>query len=96
MESLPEKTNKKPSNSKIVKKTIEFNGRVIEVHSGDSMTIQSTKQGGASARFNFTNVRAPVIQRNNMKPYAFEAREYLRKLLIGKEVKVKMEYEKTI
>lgn len=31
-----------------------------------------------------------------MKPYAFEAKEYLRKLVIGKEVKVKMEYEKTI
>ena len=36
--------------SNIVKKNIEFVGRVIEVHSGDSVTIQSIKAAGNSAR----------------------------------------------
>ena len=31
-----------------------------------------------------------------MKPYGFEAKEYLRKLAIGKLVKVEVEFEKKI
>lgn len=33
--------------------------------------------------------------RSSSKPYAFEAKEFLRKWVIGKEVQVKMEYEKS-
>ncbi|KAL4487112.1 hypothetical protein ABPG72_001564 [Tetrahymena utriculariae] len=76
---------------------IEFVGIVREVHSGDSLTIQSTKTNNI-ARFFLTHVRAPKVGNNDTqdKPYAFESKEFLRKKLIGQQVEVKFEYEKTV
>lgn len=81
---------------KIVKKNIEFIGRVLEVYSGDSLTIESIKTKN-QARFFLTNVRAPAVgsKTKEEQPYGFEAKEYLRKRVIGKNITVQMEYEKT-
>ncbi|KRX01507.1 hypothetical protein PPERSA_01410 [Pseudocohnilembus persalinus] len=88
-----QKTATQNNNNKVVIKNIEFIGKVVEVHSGDSLTIQSVKFGTVG-RFSLTNLKAPVILRNTAKPYAYESKEFLRKMVIGKQVKVQMEYEK--
>lgn len=78
-------------------KNIEFVGVVREVHSGDSLTIASIKTKNV-ARFFLTNVRAPKVGNNDSadEPYAYEAKEYLRKKLIGQQVDVIFDYEKTV
>ena len=64
------------------------------MHSGDSMTLESLKSG-KSGKFTLSNVRAPQITSKAAQDYAFEAKEFLRKLLIGQQVKVYYEYDKS-
>ena len=87
---------KKKENKDLKLKNIEFVGLVKEVHSGDSLTIASIKTKSV-ARFFLTHVRAPQVGTNERpdKPFAFESREFLRKKLIGQQVEVTFDYEKT-
>lgn len=84
MQAATEKQEKKKENKDLKIKNIEFVGIVKEVHSGDSITIQSTKTKNV-ARFFLTNVRSPQVGTNDRpdKPFAFESKEFLRKKLIG-------------
>ena len=63
---------------------------MIEVHSGDSVSVLPLS-GGDTIRLFFANIRAPAIGNSKKgevdKPWAFEAKEFLRKLLIGKFIK---------
>lgn len=80
-------------------KTNEFTGRVIEVHSGDSLTILNLSNNEYKRIF-LSNIRAPILGNPRKgefeKPGAFEAREFLRKLLVGKNVKVELEFLKNV
>jgi len=74
-----------------------FTARVIEVHSGDSLTIQ--KIGSTEEKRVFlAGIRAPKLapptSPEKSQPYAWEAKEFLRKLVIGKQVTVEIEYTK--
>lgn len=89
-----EKKKKDNKDNKFEKKNIEFIGIVTEVHSGDTMTIKSAKTG-KTGKFNLTNLRAPQINKNVQQPLSFECKELVRKLVIGKEVKVDYEYDKS-
>ncbi len=62
----------------------EFPGVVVEVHSGDSLSIKNLQNNNV-ARYFLANLRAPMCQRKEDpgKPWGFEAKEFLRKLLIG-------------
>lgn len=85
--------------SKTSKEESTFLAKVLEVHSGDSLSVESMNTGAVSRVF-LANVRAPSFgnlrSTEDRKPYAFEAREFLRKLLVGKAVKVEVEYSKLI
>ncbi|GMY15245.1 ribonuclease TUDOR 1 [Fagus crenata] len=81
-----------------------FTGKVVEVVSGDCITVadDSVPYGSPSAerRVNLSSIRCPKIgnPRRDEKPapYAREAREFLRTRLIGRQVNVQMEYSRKI
>jgi endonuclease YncB( thermonuclease family) len=86
-----EKKQQKPS-------TTDFAGRVVEIHSGDSLTIER-ESDFALIRVYLTTVKAPQLMKKpgeDPDPYAWESKEELRKLTIGKKVRVVMEFSKTV
>mmetsp|Transcript_36162 Transcript_36162/g.91251 ORF Transcript_36162/g.91251 Transcript_36162/m.91251 type:complete len:949 (-) Transcript_36162:968-3814(-) len=74
----------------------EYKGKVSEVVSGDILVVKDPN--GAEQRFSLASIRAPRLGRREEKPepYAIEAKEFMRKTLIGRTVNVKMEYNRTI
>lgn len=77
----------------------KFQGRVCEINSGDSITIRSLNTG-ITKRLFLASLRAPAL--GNAKkgttdaPWSIDAREFLRKLIIGKKVEVEVEYARKI
>ncbi|KNC55364.1 uncharacterized protein AMSG_11020 [Thecamonas trahens ATCC 50062] len=70
----------------------EFTGRVMEVMSGDALVVLNTATGTEMTIF-LASVRAPRFRRSGKsEPFAYEARETLRKLTIGKNANVVLEY----
>jgi len=72
-------------------------GIVRAVNSGDSISVWENKSGGTpSVRdIYLTSVQAPKLGYNNGedKPWAWQSREFLRDLCIGKKVKVSVEHK---
>ena len=76
----------------------KYQARVVEVHSGDALTV--VKIGSEEEKRVFlAGIRAPKLPTPNApdkgQPYAWEAKEYLRKLVVGKQIEVDVEYTKT-
>ncbi|KAI5843400.1 hypothetical protein DFP73DRAFT_479194 [Morchella snyderi] len=67
-------------------------GKVKLVNSGDSLLLQSPKTK-AEKTFSLAYVSAPRLKRDGDEPYAFESRDFLRKLAVGKEVQFLKLYE---
>lgn len=68
----------------------EFEAKIVQVNSGDAIAIH---YNGTDHKLYLASVRAPRIMRGRMtEPYSFEAREYLRKKVIGKKVKIVSSY----
>lgn len=92
---LPQSEKRTDANSELTKllKQPEFEAKVIAVHSGDSVTIQTLN--GQSIRVNFTNLKARSMgnpaRDEASQPWAFEAKEHLRKKVIGKTVSVRID-----
>lgn len=85
----------------------DFQGKVIEVHSGDSLTVEresdmktqrvflsSVKAPSMVNRGGKGNVSAAAAPGGESDAYAWESKESLRKLTVGKKVRVEMEYDK--
>ena len=73
-------------------------GKVVEVHTGDSLTIER-ESDSKQIRVFFTTVKAPLLMKaagEDPDAFAWESKELLRKASIGKRVKVIMEFSKTI
>lgn len=78
-----------------------FDGKVIEIINGDALNIISNKDGQVKKVF-LASIRPPPrradiapdqkVRALYDTPYMFEAREFLRKKLIGKNVKVIVDY----
>ncbi|KAK4755127.1 hypothetical protein SAY87_008884 [Trapa incisa] len=89
------------SNSKAIHNQ-NFTGKVVEVVSGDCIVVadDSIPYGSplAERRVNLSSIRGPKMgnPRRDEKPAAFarEAKEFLRTRLIGRQVKVEMEYSR--
>lgn len=60
-----------------------FEGHVIDIHSGDSISI--IKSDNTIVRVMLAGIKAPTFQTINKQNevYGFESREYLRELCIG-------------
>lgn len=79
----------------------DYPGVVVEVHSGDQISV--TIPGGAvgqERRLALSSIRAPRVGNPRRgvedEPWAVEAREALRKLVIGRSVKVVVDYQRDI
>jgi len=70
----------------------EYLGRVIEIVSGDTLIVADPT--GAEKRISLSSLRCPRMGREP-EPYAIESKELLRKLVIGKKVKVTPEYKRS-
>merc|ERR1712002_684077 len=91
----------KPS-AVISEKDKEFHGKVVEVVNGDALMV---KAGKVVRKIHLASIRPPRLEaedgsRNRQKgfkplydiPFMFEAREFLRKKLIGHQVQVTVDY----
>jgi hypothetical protein len=85
--------NHKPDESKSDVK--DFTGKVVEVHSGDCMTIERDEDFKMIKIF-LSSLKAPKISLEVQESYGWESKESLRKLSIGKKVKVCVEYAKDV
>jgi staphylococcal nuclease domain-containing protein 1 len=87
-----------PQNTGQTKLSGSFAGKVIEVVSGDTLVIADSGAGGAERRVQLSSVRAPRpgVRDRAPEPYGNDAREFLRRKLVGREVKVQMEYTRKI
>lgn len=76
----------------------DFEGMCFIVHSGDSLTIKS--DSGVLHRVFLSHIKAPAFAKVNSdeedKPWAWQAKEHLRKSSIGKRVKAVFDYSKDI
>jgi staphylococcal nuclease domain-containing protein 1 len=78
-------------------KGANFTGRVTEIQSGDSLTVMNTATG-EEKRYFLAGVRAPTLATKanpeKEQPYAWEAKDFARRMVIGKTVEVEIEYSK--
>lgn len=72
----------------------EFQAKVVEVVSGDTLMVTPTETVGGERRVSLSSIRCPRMGRDP-EPYAVESKEHLRKMLIGKKVRVVPEYKRT-
>lgn len=91
-------TNYVPVNTGQTKLSDSFLGKVVEVVSGDTLVVKDINGGGVERRVSLSSVRAPRAGGRDRapEPHGLEAREFLRKKFIGKDVTVKMEYTRKI
>ncbi|TDL26266.1 transcription factor [Rickenella mellea] len=68
-----------------------YNATVTRVWSGDQLSVVP-KEGGKERRIQLSSTRAPKTSEPKQAYYAAEAKEFLRKKLIGKNVKVHVDY----
>eukprot|EP00316_Scyphosphaera_apsteinii_P007722 CAMPEP_0119344144 /NCGR_PEP_ID=MMETSP1333-20130426/106819_1 /TAXON_ID=418940 /ORGANISM="Scyphosphaera apsteinii, Strain RCC1455" /LENGTH=892 /DNA_ID=CAMNT_0007356571 /DNA_START=39 /DNA_END=2717 /DNA_ORIENTATION=- len=70
----------------------EFQGKVVEVVSGDTIIVLDPSN--KECRYSLSSIRCPVMGKEP-KPWAAEAKECLRRAVIGKKCKVVPEYKRT-
>lgn len=74
-----------------------FEAKVVQIVSGDTVVLLDRLNN--SRRFYLASVLAPRVANpranQNAQPWSSEAKEYLRKKLIGKKVRVAVEYTRT-
>jgi len=68
-----------------------FDATVIRVWSGDQISVVE-KESGKERRLQLSSTRGPKLSDPKQAFYANEAREFLRKKLIGKNVKVSIDF----
>merc|ERR1712088_489763 len=92
----------KPTESTLSDKEREFTGKVVEVVNGDALMV---KAGGKVRKLHLASIRPPRPEDTDGSakrgpdfrplydvPFMFEAREFLRKKLIGHQVQVTVDY----
>jgi len=93
----------KPSENPLTDKEREYTGKVMEVVNGDALMV---KAGGKVKKLHLSSIRPPRQEQEEGAsvrrgpdfrplydvPFMFEAREFLRKKLIGHQVSVTVDY----
>ncbi|KFH42056.1 hypothetical protein ACRE_072360 [Hapsidospora chrysogenum ATCC 11550] len=69
-----------------------FFGNVKSVLSGDTLILASPNNPAAERTFSLAFVAAPHLKREGDEPFAFQSREYLRNLVVGKPVQCTVLY----
>ncbi|XP_042223849.1 staphylococcal nuclease domain-containing protein 1-like [Homarus americanus] len=96
-------TDYKPTSLSIADKDKEFTGKVVEVVNGDALVVK--RQDGTNKKIFLSSVRPPRLPDSETPrppgknfrplydiPWLFEAREFLRKKLIGQKVQATVDY----
>ena len=84
----------KPSAGSVITGDKEFNGKVVEVVNGDALVVKAQK---SFRKIHLSSIRPPRPEDDSVRrdkgfkplydiPFMFEAREFLRKKLIGQQV----------
>lgn len=68
-------------------------GKVKSVLSGDSLVMTSINNPGAERIISLAFVTAPHLRKEGDEQWAFESRDYLRKLVVGKAVTFQVLYQ---
>lgn len=91
-------TNYVPTQSNQAKLTDAFLGKVIEVVSGDCIVVKEEGSGGKERRLQLSSLRAPrtATRDRAAEPWANDAKDFLRKKIVGRQVEVKMEYVRKV
>ncbi|KAG5919012.1 hypothetical protein E4U53_004034 [Claviceps sorghi] len=69
-----------------------FVGNVKSVLSGDTLILTSPNNPTAERSLSLAYVTAPHLRREGDEPFAFQSREYLRNLVVGKPVQCTVHY----
>ncbi|KAK0628641.1 hypothetical protein B0T17DRAFT_588712 [Bombardia bombarda] len=69
-----------------------FLANVKSVLSGDTLILTSTNNPTLERTFSLAFVSAPRLSKDGDEPFAFESREYLRNLTVGKPIKCTVVY----
>ena len=86
------KTNIAATSPYVEQPRTQYEATVVQINSGDALTISAD---GVEKRIFLASVKAPRFGKKvgeKSEDYAFEAREFLRRSLIGKKVVVQPEY----
>ncbi|KAJ3516427.1 hypothetical protein NLJ89_g1138 [Agrocybe chaxingu] len=90
--SVPSATSAAKSNGTTVNDSARsFDATVVRVWSGDQISVIE-KDSGTERRLQLSSTRGPKLSDPRQAYYAQEAREFLRKKLIGKHVKVHIDF----
>ncbi|KAI0600584.1 tudor domain-containing protein [Biscogniauxia sp. FL1348] len=70
----------------------QFFANVKSVLSGDTLVLTSQNNPNAERTFSLAFVTGPHLRREGDEPFAFQSREYLRRLVVGKAVQCTILY----
>ena len=70
-----------------------FEAKVKSVLSGDTVVLHNINNPKAERTLSLAFVTAPRLRREGDEPFAFESRDYLRRLLVGKVVRFQVLYK---
>ncbi|RKU44320.1 hypothetical protein DL546_005982 [Coniochaeta pulveracea] len=65
---------------------------VKSVLSGDTLVVHSPKNPSAEKTFSLAYVSAPRLSKDGDEPFAFQSREFIRNLAVGKDIKCTVSY----
>ncbi|UZJ54140.1 hypothetical protein CBS101457_003460 [Exobasidium rhododendri] len=73
----------------------QFDATVIRIISGDTIHVRRVSPANSpEQRLHLSSIRQPLVKDEKQAGYAHEAREFLRKRLVGKPVSVRIDYVK--
>lgn len=94
-----QREKEKRQQSSANKTELSFTGVFYQVHSGDSISVRN-KQTGEIIRLFLSHLKAPVLAKPNSdeqdQPWAWQAREFIRKVLVGKTLNCEFDYSRTL
>ncbi|KAJ7076400.1 hypothetical protein B0H15DRAFT_925222 [Mycena belliarum] len=89
--NAPTATSTKSNDAAANGQTRVFDATVVRVWSGDQISVVE-KETGKERRLQLSSTRGPKLSDPRQAQYAQDAREFLRKKLIGKHVKVNIDF----
>jgi staphylococcal nuclease domain-containing protein 1 len=72
---------------------MSFLANVKSVLSGDTLVLVSPNNPSAERTLSLAYVAAPRLSKDGDEPFAFQSREFLRSLTVGKQVKFSVSCE---
>lgn len=95
-EGFEKKPEKETKTVNFAEKCSTFEGVIQSVHSGDSVSIKASN--GVVKRVFFSHTKAPTFARPTVeeddKPWAWQSKEFLRKLAVGKKARAEFDFSK--